>query len=305
MALLFSLLFILVTASEPSAPAEKPPSASPKSTTVAPLPAVKPPVTKPVPNAAAPVKPATSGASAKTAPVVAAKKPEHPPVVGSEPRGATSENQSVWEILKGKRYGIGLDVQFNYVPRAFLSLFMDASHTVASPAAALRLLMRTKHLDVIVKGAMWNVSPPDGVYLSKGYDWSTADYASFDSIHFYYMEVALLWKKLLAPSLYLTWGGGLGGGWITGKMHTTAAQGCRPGNYDNISTSHTWLGSDYCYRDNYREFWNTESFPAIMGMIEGTVGLRYDVTDHLTMKLETGLFLPGFIHFSFALEYIF
>jgi hypothetical protein len=221
----------------------------------------------------------------------------------SKPKKTTIKRLFPW--IEGKKLGVGFEVRENVIPKFFLGLFLKGSHPIVSPSYSLRFIIRAKKVDIIIKGSYWNVDPKDGVYLSGTYDWGLADYVNFKKFKFYWAQLSLLWKKKISDGFYFTYGGGVGVGYLDTELYTTPAQGCTPSNYENVSTSTRYLGSKYCYRDTYKEFWTSQSVPKGMAIFEGTVGLRYDVSKDVTLKFETGLLLPGFLHTTLAVEYIF
>jgi hypothetical protein len=205
------------------------------------------------------------------------------------------------------KIGIGLELDYNMVPQSFLKVFLQGAHDVKSTAVGARFIIRKKHVDIIFKGAMWKVNPPNGVWSTNGEDWADTDYMEFENITYYYGQVSFMWNYQLfsgpLTKLFFTYGGGVGAGYVDGKVYSTPTSGtCTSSNYQDATiggaTNGCWAPSGLSVEedmDNWR----------IMGALELSMGLRLDITEMLSIKGEVGLFLPGLIHGTLAVEFYF
>lgn len=200
-----------------------------------------------------------------------------------------------------RQFGLGAEFRMNLVPEFFLNLFLRAAHEVKSPSVAGKFIYRTRNLDLILKGAYWDIQAPDGNWLGMNHDWDEMDYMEFKKFRFAWGQVSVMWNQPLITGLYFIYGGGIGVGAVLGDIYKTPAYGCTADNWREVSTT-PLIGCWHSSLDPNRE---KEDIPRVMAALEATFGLRYDLFSNVSFKLETGLFLPGFWHVTGSVELLF
>jgi hypothetical protein len=210
------------------------------------------------------------------------------------------ESSDVKESKK-PQFGLGFELQTSYVPEFFLHIALRGAHDTKGNGFGFRGIYRTKNVDVIAKFSYWKIDAPNGVWLGITGDWYEADYVEFVDFGLAYLEISATWNTKIAENIYFIYGGGIGGGVILGDIYTTPANGgCTADNFQNVSTNGT--GCSYSTTDFRRE---KEDLPPGMGSLTGFIGLRYDITNNITVKSELAIFLPGFLRGTVALEFLF
>ena len=204
------------------------------------------------------------------------------------------------ENAKTKQYGFGFEVHTNYVPEWFLHIAMRGAHDVIGSGFGATVMMRTKNVDIALKGMYWKIDAPNGIYLGINHDWVDAEYTTFKDFGLAYLEFSATWNTHVMGNLYFIYGFGIGGGVVLGEIQTTPAYGCTSDNFKNPGTSNT----SACWY-NPAGPWEDEDIPPGMGMLEVFGGLRYDVMENITVKAEVGIFLPGFLRGTLGLEFLF
>jgi len=228
---------------------------------------------------------------AKASPTAAAVSTED--VLFFNSRAYTSDEKPA------KQYGFGVEVHTNYVPSWFLNIAMRGSHDVTGNGFGAKVMVRSKNVDIAIKGMYWKIDAPDGIYLGINHDWVDAEYTEFKDFGLAYLELTATWNSSLTENLYLTYGFGIGGGVVLGDIYTRPAYGCTADNFENPNTIGTGC---YYMTTAIRE---KEDLPPGMGVLEVFGGVRYDVTKNITVKGELGIFLPGMLRATMGLEFLF
>jgi opacity protein-like surface antigen len=220
-------------------------------------------------------------------------------VYGKKTEIEEKTNNQKEKIFEKNIYGVGFEIGNSIIPSFFLDLFTKANHsTYISPSTGIKFIYRKNKIDYILKGTYWYMNLKDGVYLENGGVWSGADYLRFENLSFYYIQASIYYNKKINKRLNLYYGGGLGFGYVGGKISSTKATGCTIDNYDKEENG----GCSWSLENkDYENLW----FPKIMGALEISIGLKYKIEDNIYIKGETGIFLPGFLKITFSIEYYF
>lgn len=213
-------------------------------------------------------------------------------------------------------YGIGLNYQFLIVPQFFLKAFLRAAksddHNLYRHGFGAHFVRRKKNLDIVVRlmmGFMMS-EKDDGNYLGRGHEWDETDYTEFHDLNFLWADVTFIYNWEVAKNFYLGAGGGIGLGWVMGKIYTTASTGCTSSNYDDCTlcrpTNSTCTTSN-CDRDSIKQHPDREKakVPPVLPALNGVFSMRYDIFRHLSARVQAGIFLPGFFMTNVSLEYLF
>lgn len=284
-----TLAFLLIPASARSAPGS-----------AAPDPGVAHP-----PDAEAP--PSTGKDAGATPPEVGTKPPAAQESKGGRLPGAddvTPPGPKPWPDVM---HGLGVSFMYNLVPHFFLSAFTEAakskSYGLYQPAFGIHYVRRKKTMDMTVRVMFGFYHLADGNWLGRGHDFTETDYTEFHDMNFLWADVTWTWHTRLAKRFYLAYGAGVGLGWVTGSVYTTPSDspgGCTKDNYGDARLCHpsgVVCDKDGCPRDQLKNNPLREkekSVPPVLPAISGLIGLRYDFFRHLSARLDTGIFLPGF-----------
>jgi hypothetical protein len=243
-----------------------------------------------------------------------------PPTTGEPAPGATAAEIPKNQEWPEKMYGIGVVGNYNIFPQALLRAFTLAAKEknfhVHSWAAGLQFVVRwLKKADVTVRLMFQSYGLKDGNWLGSGHDWDEMDYTEFHTMNFLFMDVSGTGYTKLAKQFYLAYGGGVGLGWVMGKVYTSssytngiAGSACSRSNYSDPSQCHpvgVTCSKGGCKQSDLTSQHEKEAVPPAMAALNLHLGLRYDFFRHLSMKFETGLFLPGFWYFQLALTAFF
>jgi len=212
-------------------------------------------------------------------------------------------------------YGLGASFMMNIVPQFMLGAFTEAAvnkkYSVYPWAAGIHFVRRKKLLDMTVRVMFGHYGIRDGNWLGANHDFSETDYTEFHNMNFLWADVTWTWHTKLAKNFYLAYGVGIGIGWVMGKVYTTPSLGCTSSNYSDTRACKPDLAvcdGRSCTRASLagnllRE--QEKSVPPVLPAINGHIGLRYDIFRHMSIKLDTGLFLPGFFFFQFSTTFFF
>ncbi|MGM0596558.1 MAG: hypothetical protein ACQES9_05905 [Myxococcota bacterium] len=198
------------------------------------------------------------------------------------------------ETQNNKKFGLGISGSYHYVPEFFLHIGLKGAHDVKAQQTGLRLLYRTTNVDVAVQFQYMQINAPDGNWLGMNHDWDQTEYVEFDNLAFAFVEVSATWNTPITDNLYFIYGAGIGGGLVLGDVYTTPAMGC---------TADNWRDTSQCYHIPGDDRQEKEDIPRGMGMLEAIVGLRYDIIENISLKVETGFFLPGFLKTTVSAEF--
>ncbi len=218
---------------------------------------------------------------------------------------------------------LGANYQFLIVPHFLLAGFLEAakspSHSLYKHGFGLHFSRRKKALDMVVRlmfGFMMG-SGDDGNWLGKDHDWNELDYTEFHDLNFLWADVTFIYNWEVAKNFYLGVGGGIGLGWVMGKVYTTPSSlngtgtPCDSSNYSDCSQCHpsgAQCSSSSCKRAslvNNPDREKSGSVPPVLPALNGVFSMRYDFWRHMSARLNTGIFLPGFFSFDLSLEWIF
>ncbi len=241
--------------------------------------------------------------------------PEAPPSAGPLP-GAADTTPPKYFDRPSTLYGIGLNYQLLVVPQFFLKAFLRAaksnSHHLYRHGFGAHFVRRKKNLDMIVRlmfGFMMS-EKDDGNYLGRGHDWDEVDYTEFHNLNFLWADITFIYNWEVAKNFYLGVGGGIGLGWVMGKVYTTGSEGCTSSNYDNCTACRpagAVCTSSKCDRDSFRNNPDREKarVPPVLPALNGVFSMRYDIWRHMSARVQTGIFLPGFWTTNVSVEWVF
>jgi len=220
-------------------------------------------------------------------------------------------------------FGVGLNYQFLIVPQFFLKAFLRAAksddHNPYRHGFGAHFLRRKGNLDIVVRlmfGFMMSKSD-DGNWLGRGHDWDELDYTEFHDLNFLWADVTFIYNWEIFKNFYIGAGGGIGLGWVMGKVYTTESyyegtpgSPCSGSNYDNCRQCHpsgVSCSSNSCPRDGLKTHPNREKakVPPVLPALNGVLSLRYDIWRHLSARLTTGIFLPGMWMMDMSVEWLF
>lgn len=238
-----------------------------------------------------------------------------PGTLDNSPPKGTAKPSVLWTV--------GANYQFLIVPHFLLAGFLEAakspSHNLYRHGFGLHFSRRKKALDMVVRlmfGFMMS-SSDDGNWLGKGHDWNELDYTEFHDLNFLWADVTFIYNWEVAKNFFLGVGGGIGLGWVMGKVYTTPSSlngtgtPCDRSNYDNCSQCHpsgAQCSSGSCGRAsliNNPDREKSGSIPPVLPALNGVFSMRYDFWRHMSARFNTGIFLPGFFSFELSLEWIF
>ncbi|MBU1218404.1 hypothetical protein KKF34_06465 [Myxococcota bacterium] len=207
-----------------------------------------------------------------------------------------------------RKFGFGGQFTYNWVPEFWLHIAVKGAHDVSDSSFGGRFIYRTKNADVTFKLMYWKINQPSGIWLGINHDWADAEWTEFDNLQFLYGEIAVTWNTKLVSlfngrsNLFFIYGFGIGGGTVMGDVYTTPAYGCTADNYKDPQPTGSPSACTYTPASSERE---KEDIPRAMGALEAFIGLRLDLMDMLSLKGELGIFLPGFLQASLAVEFYF
>jgi hypothetical protein len=214
-------------------------------------------------------------------------------------------------------YGLGVSAMMNIVPqfmfRAFTEAAVHKKYNFYDWAAGIHFVRRKKLLDMTVRVMFGHYGVSDGNWLGANHDWNEVDYTEFHNLNFLWADITWTWHTRLAKRFYLAYGVGIGIGWVMGKVYTTPSNGCSASNYSDTSPGQCSPGppavcdGTSCTRESLADHPDREeeTVPPVLPAISGLIGLRYDLFRHLSVKFDTGLFLPGFFYFQLSLTAFF
>ncbi len=274
-------------------------------------------------GAVAPAARATQDAtSAPETPPPETPPPETPPSAMSLP-GAESATPPKAPSRKTVFYGVGANYQFLIVPQFFLKAFLEAAkspdHNLFRHTFGLHFVRRKKSLDMVVRlmfGFMMG-SQDNGNWLGRGHDWNELDYTEFHDLNFLWADVSFIYHWEVAPKFFLGVGGGVGLGWVMGSIYTTPSslQGtgapCDSSNYDDCSVCHpsgvtcSKSGCPVSELERNPDREKSGKVPPVLPALNGVFSMRYDFWRHMSARLNTGIFLPGFWSFELSVEWVF
>jgi hypothetical protein len=221
-------------------------------------------------------------------------------------------------------YGVGLDYQFLIVPQFFLKAFLKAAksddHNLYRHGFGAHFVRRKGNLDMVVRlmFGFFMSSQDDGNWLGRGHGFDEIDYTEFQDLNFLWADITFIYNWEIAKNLYFGAGGGIGLGWVMGQVHTTESYAngtpgspCSSTNYDDCSICRPISGcasnctADGCDIDKSCPSREKEKVPPVLPALNGVVSLRYDIWRHTSVRLNTGIFLPGFWMMNLSAEWVF
>lgn len=255
---------------------------------------------------------------------VGATPVEEPPSTGPGEEGTTPPEAAEPEAeepdpksVKGwpkVMYGLGVSVMYNMVPQFMLRAFLEAAKSknygVYQPAFGIHFVRRKALMDMTIRVMFGFYGIADGNWLGRGHEFDETDYTEFHDMNYLWADITWTWHTRLAKQLYLAYGAGIGLGWVTGKVYTTPSYGCTKDNYSDARqcTPLTVVCTkDGCSREDLaghpdRE---KEKVPPVLPAINALIGLRWDIFRHMTMRFDTGIFVPGFFYVQLGLTAMF
>ncbi len=211
-------------------------------------------------------------------------------------------------------YGLGASFMMNIVPQFLLGAFTEAAvnskYHVYPMSGGLHFVRRKKLLDMTVRVMFGHYGISDGNWLGANHDFSETDYMEFHNMNFLWADITWTWHTRLAKRFYLAYGVGIGIGWVMGKAYSTPSSGCTADNYHDTrlcAPVPADCDGTTCTRESLANhpLREQEKIPPVLPAVSGVIGLRYDFFRHLSMKFDTGIFLPGFWYFQLSLTAFF
>lgn len=221
-------------------------------------------------------------------------------------------------------YGVGANYQFLIMPQFFLKAFLQAAksnnHNFYLHAAGAHFIRRKGGLDIIVRvmfGPKWMTEKDDGNWLGRGHDWDELDYTEFHDLQYLWADVSFVYNWQLAKGFYIGAGGGVGLGVVFGKVYTThssyegGSTDCSSSNYSNCSLCHpsgARCDKNGCERSsivNNPDREKSKDVPPVLPNLHGVLSFRYDIWRHTSVRLGTGIYLPGFWFMDLSVSWIF
>ena len=282
----------------------------------------KPPAEGAMPPAGTSEAPPSTGAGDPSAPPGddGSKPPTadgtKPPKDGGELPGAGGNDPPGPKAWPKIMYGLGISGMYNLVPNFFLKAFTEAAYKkgygVYQPAFGIHFVRRKALMDMTVRVMFGFYDIHDGNWLGSGHGFDETDYTEFHDMNFLWADITWTWHTRLAKHFYLAYGVGIGIGWVSGKVYTTPSGGCSKENYSDARLCRPSLPAqcdkDGCTRtslaghpDRERE----KSVPPVLPAVNGLIGLRWDIFRHLTMRFDTGIFLPGLFYVQLGVTAMF
>lgn len=255
---------------------------------------------------------------------VGATPAETPPETGAAREGAAAPDEAppkpadpkAWPAVM---YGLGLSGMYNMVPQFMLRAFLEAaknkSYGVYQPAFGIHFVRRKALMDMTIRVMFGFYDIADGNWLGRDHGFDETDYTEFHDMNFLWADITWTWHTRLAKQFYLAYGAGIGIGWVTGSVYTTPSLNCSKDNYGDARLCSPWGASpttpctkDGCPRSELSGYPTREkekSVPPVLPAINALIGLRYDFFRHLSARLDTGIFLPGFFYAQLSLTAMF
>jgi hypothetical protein len=216
-------------------------------------------------------------------------------------------------------YGLGASFMYNFVPqfmlRAFLEAAKSSNYGVYQPAFGIHFVRRKALMDMTIRVMFGFYDIADGNWLGRGHEFNETDYTEFHDMNFLWADITWTWHTRLAKQFYLAYGAGIGIGWVTGSVYTTPSLNCSKDNYGDARLCSPWGSSpttpctkDGCPRSSLAGFPTREkekAVPPVLPAINALIGLRYDFFRHLSMRFDTGIFVPGFFYVQLGLTGMF
>jgi hypothetical protein len=201
-------------------------------------------------------------------------------------------------------YGLGISGMYNLVPHFFLRAFLEAAKSpdygMYQPAFGIHFVRRKGLMDMTIRVMFGFYDLADGNYLGRGHGFDETDYTEFHDMNFLWADITWTWHTRLVHRLYLAYGAGIGIGWVTGSVYTTPSENCSRDNYGDARDCKPQglsCDKDGCDRADLKAHplrEKEDSVPPVLPAINALIGLRYDFFRHLSARLDTGIFLPGF-----------
>lgn len=262
--------------------------------------------------------PGTPGSEADKPPATTSPE-EKPPASTTPPAGGGELPGTGDPTVPGKKpwpeviYGVGINGMFNIVPFFFLEAFTKGHQSkhygVYQPAAGIHFVRRKKNMDMTVRVMFGWYDLKDGNWLGRGHEWDETDYTEFHDMNFLWADISWTWYREVAKNFYIGGGAGIGVGWVTGSVYTTPSEHCNAENYSDcrVCKPSTWVcDQGGCERGQPHPLREKEKdVPPVLPAINGHFALRYDFFRHLSMKFDTGIFLPGFWYLQLSLTAMF
>ena len=198
----------------------------------------------------------------------------------------------------GPGVSVGVEVAAGWMPAVGLWPAVTAAHGFTTTGAGLRVRLPRPTADWVMRLSILDLGLQDGNYKSRGYDWDDTQFVWFDPARFYFLQANR--EQVFSRMGRWRWSWSVGGGLglLTGGMTLQNAQGCRPSNWRHADTDPAWGG---CYHDPDPYGSTRVEFPPVMAFLHAAVVLsrRYGPA---TFSVEGGVFLPGFLGLSVAVE---
>jgi hypothetical protein len=210
------------------------------------------------------------------------------------------------------RYGLGLRTRVTSIPKWLLGAFLDQSVPLTSYTVGLEGFRRTGNFDFVAGLAWQALSPSDGNWLGKGNLPSTdTDYVQFKGLGAISFDVGFVLHTALTRVVGVHYGGGVGIGFLTGKVLRTsdgsAGCGTNPGSAvdchpvvcatgpcteSQLAATESPFGSDTATTPSRFK----QTLPTVYPIVNLLTGLDFRVPSvpRLDLKVDLGFFFPYF-----------
>ena len=208
-------------------------------------------------------------------------------------------------------YALGARYRGIILPRSVLGWFLDGGDSVYANGVGptFSIDQGDKEIQLSAWAAFYGLDPVP--IKGNGEEEFAWEIVSAD-LTVVYLTADMLWSHPLANRLDLTYGGGLGLGWVLGDVRRTQAQrvdGGTEGNADDYVPCATQNSSVYCddvndHYDGYTEpsWFDGGAKPVVLPWVSAQAGLRYRPHSRVITRLDVGLSTSG-LFFTVGADY--
>jgi hypothetical protein len=221
------------------------------------------------------------------------------------------------------KYALGVRVRGIFVPKSFLSPYLQAATSMSSASLGREFIYRKATYDVVTSLDFSFLDVQDGNYLAKGHVASDdTHYAQFRNLNFLSADVSIIghhtWDT--APWFEFRYGAGVGLGLVMGNvLLTNDWSACTAQNASDIKQCHP-VGVDLTSKDKEKQLQATSGPPSsdtaatphrhaspdkppVMAVLNVLVGFKFRLHPHVSAQVEVGfrdaMFVGAGLHYWF------